>query len=79
MIIYWTKDSAHFTPGLSNLNEPRAAHLSVRYLMGRMKKNKGSFIDFLKNFDYKTHHISNYTGLIGPKIVIQYFLVSLFH
>ena len=21
------------------------------------------------NFDYKTTHISNYTGLIGPKIV----------
>ena len=42
-----------------------------------MKENYGSFIDFPKNFDYKTHHISNYSGLVEPMIVIQYFLVSL--
>ena len=36
-------------------------------------------MDFPKNFDYKTHHVSNYTRLIEPKIVMQYFLVSLFH
>ena len=35
-------------------------------------------MDFSKNFALKTRHISNYTGLAGPKIVIQYFLVSLF-
>ena len=44
-----------------------------------MKQNLGSFIDFSKNFDCKTHYISNYSRLIEPNIVIQYFLVSLFH
>ena len=46
---------------------------------GRMKQHYGSFIDFPKNFDYKTHHISNCSGLIQPKILIEYFLVSLFN
>ena len=44
-----------------------------------MKQNQGSFIDFPKNFDYKTHQNSNHSELIEPKIVIQYILVSLFH
>ena len=43
---------------------------------GRMKKNRKSFIGFQRILTYKTN---NYTGLIGLKIVIQYFLVSLFH
>ena len=43
-----------------------------------MKQNSGIFNDFPKNLDYKTHHISNYSRLIGPKIVIQFFLFSLF-
>ena len=43
-----------------------------------MKKNKVIFIHiFTKNFEYKTH-VSNYTRFIGPKIVIQCFLVSFF-
>ena len=63
-----------YIAGFSNLNQPRATHLSAAW-----SKIRGVLIDFPKNFDYYTHHISNYSGLIEPKIVIQYFLVSLFH
>ena len=66
--------------GLSNLNQPRAAHLSVRPQGGPHKAKSGEFYRFSKEFWlYMTHHISNYSGLMEPKIVIQYFLVSLFH
>ena len=53
-------------PGLSNLNQPRAAHLSVRSNGGLHEAKLGEFYNFTKNFDYKIHHIGNYSGLLEP-------------
>ena len=71
-----------YKAGLSNLINcgPHARQSGVK--AGSMKQNKESFIDLPKNFDDKTHHIldiSNYSRLLEPKIVIQYFLDSSFH
>ena len=38
------------TSGLSNLNQPRAAHCKSCLKVGHLKQNLGGFIDFLKNF-----------------------------
>ena len=62
----------------TNINPgPHTCQLGLK--AGRKKENQGSFIDFPKNFDHKTHFISHYSGSIELKIVIWYFLVSLFH
>ena len=45
-----------------------------------MEQNQGSFIDFLKNFDFQLHHIGNNSELIEPKdrnIVYCGFIISL--
>ena len=47
----------HYITGLSNLNQPRAVHLSTGSKDEPYRaKNKGSFIDFLKNFAYQTSY-----------------------
>ena len=67
------------SPGLSNLinHGPHTCQSGLK--VGRMKQKLGEFYDFPQNFDYKTHHINNCSGLIESKIIIQYFLLSLFH
>ena len=65
---------------LSNLNQRRAAHLSVRSYGGQHKAKLGEFYSFSQRILTISPIIfSNYSGLIEPKIVIPYFLVLLFH